>query len=133
MHRNRHKHHVHVFCHMFCGWQLINDFTELQKLNSGMLEINVKDGTCLHNGSVNSVLTMPKVLSNWFTGDSMQHNIDLSNIKSAVLEVSFHMNEYGVKGGKSPEFKCKSTLVSRDSTYHLDFQGEHGNNEVEIT
>ena len=118
---------------MFCGWQLINDFEELQRLKSGKLEIDVKNGTCNHNGKENQTLTMPQVLNSWFLQDLVQHNIVLSEIESASLAVEFNMNSFGVRGGKSPEFICTAKLKSGDTNYELEFQGECGENKVQIT
>ena len=118
---------------MFCGWQLINDFNELQRLKSGKLEIDVKNGTCNHNGEENQTLTMPLVLNNWFLHDLEQHNIALSDIGFASLVVEFKMNGFGLDGGGSPEFICIAKLKSGDTNYALQFEGESGENEVEIT
>ena len=118
---------------MFCGWQLIHDFDELQRLKSGKLEIDVKNGTCNHNGEENQTLTMPLVLNNWFLHDLEKHNIALSDIGSASLVVEFNMNKFGVRGGESPEFICTAKLQSGDTSYKLEFQGECGENEVQIT
>jgi len=133
MHRKRFKHHVHIFCHMFCGWQLFQDFDELQRLESGVLEVNVKDGSCLHNGTENKTLVMPRILHRWFFDDLAAHNIDPDSVQEAKLQVNFCMNEFGVTGGKQPEFLCQSQLVAGESRYTLKYDGEHGDNDVEIT
>ncbi len=118
---------------MFCGWQLANDFEELNRLSSGSLEIDVKTGDCLFNGKANSKLTMPLVLKDWFLSDLVESNIQLSDIDSAKLQVNFNMNEFGKKSGTPPEFNCSSKLVSGGNTYTLEYRGEKSTNEVTIT
>ena len=133
MRRKRFKHQVYIFCHMFCGWQLANDFEELNKLSSGCLEIDVKTGECLFNGENNSNLTMPLVLNDWLISDLDENGIQLSDIDSAKLLVKFSMNEFGKKNGIPPEFQCSSKLVSGGDTYTLEYKGENSSNEVAIT
>ena len=133
MRRKRFKHQVHIFCHMFCGWQLVNDLDELAKLKSGRLEINVKTGCCLFNGIETSKLTMPLVLNDWFTCDLKENTIELNDIDVASLTVEFSMNEYGHKNGVRPEFNCFSKLVSGGNEYSLAYKGEQAKNEVKIT
>ncbi len=118
---------------MFCGWQLANDFEELNKLSSGCLEIDIKTGRCLFNGQANSKLTMPLVLNDWFVADLEENSIQLSDINKAELQVNFNMNDFGKENGNPPEFKCSSKLVSGGNTYSLNYEGEHGSNEVTIT
>lgn len=118
---------------MFCGWQLANDFEQLNKLGSGRLEIDVKTGGCLFNGEPHSKLTMPLVLNDWFLSDLNENGIQVPDIDLAELKVNFNMNEFGKKNGKPPEFQCSSKLVSGGNTYTLKYKGEKGSNEVEIT
>lgn len=118
---------------MFCGWQLANDFNELARLKSGNLDIDVKTGKCLFNGSANTELTMPLVLNDWFKSDLSEHSIALSDIDIAALNVSFNMNDFGQKKGLPPEFHCVSKLVSGGNGYSLEYKGEQSENEVKIT
>ena len=118
---------------MFCGWQLVNDFPELQKLKNGELIINVKTGGCTYNGAKTDKLTMPLVLNDWFYSDLKQNSIPIDDIELATLKVKFNMYDFGNKKGKPPEFICESLLKSGNNEYSLKYKGEHGSNEVAIT
>ena len=119
---------------MFLGWQISNDFDELVKLKKGVLEIDVKTGSCKFDGSENSKLTMPLVLNDWLVSDLNEHSIKLSEIDTAKLHVKFNMHDFGLKkNGVSPEFKCNSILVSGGNTYSLEYIGEKSQNEIKIT
>jgi len=134
MRRKRFKHQVYVFCHMFCGWQLVNDFEELEKLHSGVIEIDVKNGKCEVDGVTNDKLTMPLVLNDWLLRDMAENDIQLSDIDEAHLTVSFDMKDFGSKNGEGPEFNCYSYLISSGNKYSLKFKGENkGINEVNVT
>ena len=118
---------------MFCGWQIVNDFNELNELSSGCLEIDVKTGVCLFNGKVNSKLTMPLVLNDWFSSDLNEHGISKKEISIARLTVDFNMHDFGKKNSSTPEFHCSSKLVSGENTYTLEYKGEHAENKLSIT
>ena len=116
---------------MFLGWQLVNDLDELEKISFGRLEIDVKNGTCKCNDKTNTTLTMPFVLNEWLTRDVKKNNIPISTIDKAYLIVEFKIKRDG-KNLKT-DFKCKSLIYSEKNEYVLEYQGEKGNNVVEIT
>ena len=131
MRRKRFKHQVYIICHMFLGWQLINDLDELEKIASGTLEIDVKNGTCKCNNQINTTLTIPLVLNDWLIRDLKENNISISTIDKAWLTVEFNIERDG-KNLKT-NFKCKSLIYSEENKYVLEYQGEKGDNIVEIT
>jgi len=131
MKRKRFKHQVYIICHMFLGWQLINDLDELEKIASGILEIDVKNGICKCNDQTNTILRMPLVLNDWLIRDCKKNNISISTIDKAWLTVEFKIERDG-KNLKT-DFKCKSLICSEENKYVLEYQGEQGDNIVEIT
>lgn len=120
---------------MFCGWQLANDFEELTKLNSGVLVIDIKTGKCTSNDMLNTKLTMPLVLNDWFLSDLKENSLNLNEIDVAELIVNFNMHDFGNRSnkGKLPIFECSSKLKSGGNAYTMEYKGEKANNEVVIT
>ena len=133
MKRKRFKHQVYIICHMFLGWQLFNDLNELDKISSGILEIDIKNGTCKCNDKINTTLIMPSVLNDWLIKDLKEHNIPLSLIDKAWLTVEFNIKRNDKKKNLETDFKCKSFIYSEEDKYVLEYQGEKGDNVVEIT
>jgi hypothetical protein len=118
---------------MFLGWQLVNDLDELEEISSGILEIDVKNGTCKCNNKSNTTLTMPLVLNDWLTRDLKKHNIQSSIVDKAHLTVEFNIKRDEKKKRLKAEFKCKSFIFSEKNEYSLEYQSDKGNNIVKIT
>lgn len=134
MRQKRFKHQVYIMCHMFLGWQLLNDLDELEKISSGILEIDVLNGICRCNNKINTTLTMPLVLNNWLIEDLEENNIPISAINKAWLTVHFNIKRDEKKyKNLQTDFQCKSFILSEGNEYSLKYQGETSNNIVEIT
>ncbi len=93
MRRKRLKHQAHVLCHMFRGWQLLNDYRTLTELGSGSLEIDFLTERCLHNAQFIPTLTIVRTVSSWWREDLASHRIPLDDIQEARLTVGLDIGE----------------------------------------
>lgn len=88
MRRKRFKHHVDIFCDMFCGWRLASSYDRLVELGSGSLEIDVLTERCSKDGVSITPLSIAGELGVWFRDDARAAGIELSSVRVARLRVS---------------------------------------------
>ena len=94
MKNKRLKHHAFIFCHMFCGWQLLHDYKAISELKEGEILIDILTQTCFHNGKPMQPLVMASILNSWMNEDLESNNIPLSAIEKAQLKVKFHTEKH---------------------------------------
>lgn len=88
------KHHAKNLCQMFCSWNLMFDYERLADMEFGKLHINLLTEECSHNGKAIKPLKIVSCLINWMVGDLEDHNIKISQIECAQLEVEFKTNRH---------------------------------------
>ena len=76
---------------------------------------------------------MPLVLNDWLIRDLKENSIPISTIDKAWLTVEFNIKRDEKKKHLHTDFKCKSFIYSEENEYILEYQGENGDNVVEIT
>jgi hypothetical protein len=133
MRRKRLKHHVDTLCHMFRGWQLLNDYQTLTELGSGRLEIDFLHETCEHNGRSVSQLSIARAVRAWWLEDLAAHRIPFDDIHEARLTVDLDLAEqegqrdHSVTWAKSaPIFisctlRAHSVLRTDEATYSSEY------------
>jgi hypothetical protein len=101
MRRKRLQHQADIFCHMFCGWRLMNDHQTITQQGSGRIIIDLLSENSTYNNKI-IPLNMTCELITWFNEDLQAHNIDKSFIKKALLTVDLEVGD--LKGDrKAPE------------------------------
>lgn len=141
MRHNRLKHAADTLCHMFGGWRLSNCYEDLERLGSGLLLINVLTAECQMNGAVVKPLSIAAELHIWLLHDFDKHCIELSNIRSAILEADLQIEKARdrKRSGKTifiakdrtpimkGEFvsiaaKCRSEITTDESAYRAQYE-----------
>ena len=123
MNRKRFKHQVDIFCEMFSGWQLIGDITLLSKLGTGKIILDFMNCTVLYNDKIfHEELTLLRVISGWLKADLSKHNIDLSKILEAQLEIKFDIRPSAEidkrnKKSLSVEMELRGQITTSTKTY----------------
>src|SRR5206468_4560194 len=98
MRRKRLKHQDDILCHMFRGWQLLNDYRALTELGSGTLEIDFLNESCQHNAKPVPTLSIVRTVSAWWRTDLASNNIPLDDIQEARLNVDLYFRaEDGIR------------------------------------
>lgn len=85
MRRKRLNHTVDILCDMFCGWRLMNSYTEIERIGTGKLEIDIITGVCIFNDSQIESLSIAYELNAWVKEDFEKHNITLADIQTVKL------------------------------------------------
>ncbi|MBD5779806.1 hypothetical protein IEN85_09905 [Pelagicoccus sp. NFK12] len=134
MRKKRFKHHVHIFCHMFCGWQIVNDHKRLLEMQSGELKINVLSAECAHNGNRIEPLLIAETIRDWFLEDLKTQRIENKDIEKAELIVEFEVSK-DLKSSKSApniehRFECTGILETEDTRYLEEFESIDGNQRI---
>jgi hypothetical protein len=125
---------------MFCGWRLINSYSDLERLGSGMLSINALSGQCSFNGTPVAQLSIAVELSAWVCDDLLSHAIPVESLNRARLsaELTFsqieasqraksdqHMDRAGtpVKKGvfNRLQIRCESEVMTDETAYTSAF------------
>jgi hypothetical protein len=88
------KNTAYTLCHMFRGWQLLNDYRVLTELGSGTLEVDVLSGACYHESAAVAPLSIAQVLRRWLIQDLGRHHIPLNAIQQARLVVTLKIDKH---------------------------------------
>jgi hypothetical protein len=127
---------------MFCGWELISDYNDLQKLGNGILRIDALNGNCYFNDSQISRLNIGNALRNWLGQECEQNKIDLHLLYKAQLDVDLEFSlidpterkyslgeTFNVKGRSQNvckfhrcKFNCHSLIVTDEKEYKTDYE-----------
>jgi hypothetical protein len=124
---------------MFCGWRLMNSYSELQALGAGLLEIDVLIPACHFNGERVDTLSIAHELHLWLLRDLQKHNIHIASLEEAALAVkidltrspssknprgNFYIGKDGMPITKGEFFKleakCKSNVRTKEATYGFE-------------
>lgn len=112
MRRKRLQHAADTLCHMFCGWRLINSYTDLEKRGTGTIIIDALTGRATHNETSLQGLAIAGELQHWLAADLLAHHIDPALLLEAVLHAQLSF-------GHVP----RSERITRDQ--HFDPAGHH--------
>jgi hypothetical protein len=127
------KNTAFTLCHMFRGWQLLNDYDALSRLGSGTLKIDVLGGECRHNGTAIKALNIVKALGAYFEEDLARHHVPLETVKEALLTVDLVLGRHEgqrnlnrVWAHPTREFvSCALVAYSRVRTDELSYSAEY--------
>ena len=123
MRRKRLQHHADTLCHIFCGWEIMVDWTNLTRLREGRLEIDLLEGTCRHNGYSIAPLEMNQILKNWFHKDLQENNIPIECIKKAMLEINFQCElSSKIDSNINCRICCNSLIQTDEKLYSSVFR-----------
>jgi hypothetical protein len=133
MRRKRLQHHVDMFCHMFRGWQLLNDYRTLTELGSGRLEIDFLRETFEHSGRSIPQLSIAQAVGAWWRDDLAANRIPLDDVHDARLTADLELAEqegqrdHAVTWAKpapifiSCELRAHSILRTDEATYTSEY------------
>jgi hypothetical protein len=94
MRRKALKNTAFTLCHMFRGWQLLNDYGVLTRLGSGTLEIDVLRGECRHNGMAIEALSIAKALGAYLKEDLDRYHVPAETVQEAQLTVDLVLGRH---------------------------------------
>jgi hypothetical protein len=130
MKRKRFKHHVDIFCDMFCGWRLANCYDRLVEMGSGVYEIDVLTEQCAKDGAPIEPLSIAGELAYWFRADTEAEGISLTSIRTARLRAKLSIERLAGRrrtnvifpGREEADYirchiECESVLESDDDRY----------------
>jgi hypothetical protein len=86
------KHAPDVFCKMFCGWRLYNDYPQLAKLGDGLVYIDLLKGESRHNGQIIQ-LAVAEELRQWFRKDLERYLLPADRISKAALKAELRITQ----------------------------------------
>ena len=133
MRRKRLTHQADILCHMFRGWQLVNDYRALTELGSGTLSIDFLAEACEHNGKSIPTLSIVRAVSAWWREDLAGNNIPLDDIHEARLIVGLDVSEQEgqrdhSKTGANPArifincaVRARSIIRTNEATYASEY------------
>ena len=101
MRRRRLKHCADTFCYMFCGWRLINSYTDIESLGSGTLIIDALTGNSTFNGQATKALAIAGELHAWLIEDCQSNSIPIDQICSARLTAKLDFSKTAWKERRS--------------------------------
>lgn len=78
--------HANVFCQMFVGWRMAEDFAKLVSLPDGVLTIDVVAGACQHNDVGQVDIHIAREISAWFFDRLTRHHIPREDICSRRVD-----------------------------------------------
>jgi hypothetical protein len=93
MRRKRLKHCADTLCHMFCGWRLVNSYSEIESLGSGTLEIDALTGDATFDGQPTKSLAIAGELHAWLRQDCDSNNIPMDHIHAAKLTAALDLKK----------------------------------------
>jgi len=112
---------------MFMGWRMQADLETLAKLPDGVLELNLLEGTAVHNGAGSLNLYIAKEIQTWLQQESIKDGVDLSQVNEATLVVDIKTDL--VKTNKKKviyfSFNCISKLATDEKTYSANVAETH--------
>jgi len=119
MQRGRYKHQAYTLCHMFRGWELVNDLPTLTRLGSGSLALDCRAGTCTRDGEPVDDLGMAEILHTWLSRDLSSQGSSINTVDAAELRVQMTI-------GTASRPNDRSRIWARPDTVwyscHLDLQ-----------
>ncbi len=90
MKRKRINHQADIFCAMFSGWRLGDDVLTLSELGEGKLELDIlTEKVKFNDKEFDKKLYVVGEISAFFRKDLEDNNIDIKDIISAKLKVTF--------------------------------------------
>jgi hypothetical protein len=78
---------------MFCGWRLLWSYPALERLGSGILEINVLERTCRYNEQAIPKLTIADELHAWILRDIAALGESAENLRGVVLRAKLSLRD----------------------------------------
>ncbi|NOY41517.1 MAG: hypothetical protein GXP26_06740 [Planctomycetes bacterium] len=101
MRRKRLKHCADTLCHMFCGWRLVNSYTDIESLGSGTLEIDALSGSSKFADQPTKQLAIAGELRAWLIEDCDTNQIPIDQIHAAKLTATLDFSKTDWKQRKS--------------------------------
>jgi len=119
--------HANVFCQMFVGWRMTDDFVTLASLPDGVLTIDVLAGTCQHNHVGQVDMHIAREISAWFLDRLNKHHIPRAHIVTADLTVNMakHPIESKRQRGVTFDWACQSRIQVVDRSYTGELYETH--------
>lgn len=101
------------------GWRMQADLETLASMPDDRLELNLLSGTAFYASAGPLELYIAKEIQAWLQQESTKDNIDLSQVKEAILYVDIKTDlvETNKKKIVCFSFACTSKLVTDEMTY----------------
>jgi hypothetical protein len=127
------QHYADTLCQMFCGWQLMGDFSRLEHLGTGRLSINLLSGACAHKGKQVEQLSMARILQAWLHERCAKNAVPTDALSQIILEADLDIQQSDKQRDPSirysdatPPFigcniRCRSTIATDERTYEGQF------------
>ncbi|QNN22934.1 hypothetical protein HED60_11875 [Planctomycetales bacterium ZRK34] len=112
------KDYANTVCQMFVGWRMGDDAQTLAQIGDGIVVIDLLAGTAsLQNNTIQ--LWIAGELQAWLRKQLQASRVDISQIKFAVLEVTFTSVPVPQKHrrGTTFDWKCRSVIATDEVEY----------------
>ncbi len=127
------QNYADTICQMFCGWQLMNDFKQLDRLGSGLLTIDLRTGACVHDGKPTDQLSIARILQAWFFDRCARDAVPTDALTKVLLEAELTISLSDTQRDTSMRFsdprppfvgcdiRCRSSVDTDEGTYRGEF------------
>ena len=127
MRRKRLNHYADVVCKMFVGWRMGDDLEVMSELPDGTITLNLLTGDAKHSIVGGLDLHIAKEIQAWLQQQSEKEGVDVSQLKSATLEVDVDTGKVATNKKKVVmfSFECRSNIETDETSYQATVKDMH--------
>ena len=110
---------ANTICQMVVGWRMGDDYERIAGLPDGRLSFDLLRGTVVHSSGISPELWVAGELSAWLAARLLAEGIPESEVRTALLDVSFRTDRIKTNRKKivSFDFECRSVLETTAKKY----------------